>query len=79
VGRAGNVGAATIEVDPWNARQGGITVLKRVIVIIGLAISAAACGPSSTPTPTLAPPTAAPPASESAPASPSIEVSPSPS
>jgi hypothetical protein len=74
--RAGNTAAATIEADPLNALQGGITVLKRVILIIGLAISAVACGPSSTPTPTLAPtPTVAPSPGESA--SPSLEASPS--
>jgi hypothetical protein len=74
--RAGNAGAATIQAHPLNARQGGITVLKRVVLIIGLAASAIACGPSSTPTPTLAPiPTVAPSAGESA--SPSLEESPS--
>jgi hypothetical protein len=74
--RAGNTAAATIDADPLNARQGGITVLKRVMLIIGLAASAIACGPSSTPNPTLAPiPTLAPSAGESA--SPSLEASPS--
>jgi hypothetical protein len=74
--RAGNTATVTIEADPLNARQGGITVLKRAILIIGLAVSAIACGPSSTPTPTLAPiPTVAPSAGESA--SPSLQASPS--